>query len=128
MSEQYDCVDTGVQLELSNKSDKVSDLMQNDIDVAAMVTNAESAAKWLKAIANPYRLMILCLLLDKELSVTELNATVPLSQSALSQHLAVLRTEDLVDTRKSSQIVYYKLKDEQVTQVISILHSRYCAT
>ena len=101
--------------------------MQNDIDVAAMVTNAEIAAKWLKAIANPYRLMILCLLLDKELSVTELNATVPLSQSALSQHLAVLRTEDLVDTRKSSQIVYYKLKDEQVTQVISILYSRYCA-
>ena len=101
--------------------------MQNDIDVAAMVTNAESAAKWLKAIANPYRLMILCLLLHKELSVTELNATVPLSQSALSQHLAVLRAEDLVDTRKSSQIVYYKLKNEQVTQVISILHSRYCA-
>ncbi|MGL5490487.1 MAG: ArsR/SmtB family transcription factor, partial [Shewanella sp.] len=60
-------------------------------------------------------------------SVTELNSTVPLSQSALSQHLAVLRAEDLVDTRKSSQIVYYKLKNEQVTQVISILHSRYCA-
>ncbi|MGL4900604.1 MAG: ArsR/SmtB family transcription factor, partial [Shewanella sp.] len=73
--------------------------MQKEIDVDAMVTNAESAAKWLKAIANPYRLMILCLLLDNELSVSELNATVPLSQSALSQHLAVLRAEDLVDTR-----------------------------
>ncbi|MCK8046827.1 MULTISPECIES: ArsR/SmtB family transcription factor [Shewanella] len=101
--------------------------MQKEIDASAMVTNAESAAKWLKAIANPYRLMILCLLLDKELSVTELNKTVPLSQSALSQHLAVLRSEDLVATRKSSQVVYYTLKNEQVTEVISILHRKYCA-
>ncbi|GGI91776.1 ArsR/SmtB family transcription factor [Shewanella gelidii] len=101
--------------------------MLKEIDVDEMVTNAESAAKWLKAIANPYRLMILCLLLDNELSVTKLNETVPLSQSALSQHLAVLRAEDLVATRKSSQVVYYSLKNEQVTEVISILHRRYCA-
>lgn len=100
--------------------------MKKDIDVETMLSNIESAAKWLKAIANPYRLMILCQLLDNELSVTELNETVPLSQSALSQHLAVLRSEDLVATRKSSQIVYYTLKDEEVTQVISILHNRYC--
>ncbi|MCT7942832.1 MULTISPECIES: ArsR/SmtB family transcription factor [Shewanella] len=101
--------------------------MQQEIDVTTMLENAETAAKWLKAIANPYRLMILCLLLDKELSVTELNETVPLSQSALSQHLAVLRAEDLVNTRKSSQVVFYTLKNEQVTEVISILHRRYCA-
>ncbi len=100
--------------------------MRKDIDVETMLSNIESAAKWLKAIANPYRLMILCQLLDNELSVTELNETVPLSQSALSQHLAVLRSEDLVATRKSSQIVYYTLKDEEVSQVISILHNRYC--
>lgn len=101
--------------------------MQNNIDVTAMVTNAENAAKWLKAIANPNRLMILCLLLDNELSVTQLNATVPLSQSALSQHLAVLRTQDLVSTRKSSQVVYYSLKNEQVTAIISIMHKQFCA-
>ncbi|MBO2550380.1 winged helix-turn-helix transcriptional regulator [Shewanella algae] len=101
--------------------------MQKDINVAAMLSNAENAAKWLKAIANPYRLMILCLLLDQELSVTQLNETVPLSQSALSQHLAVLRAEDLVATRKSSQVVYYSLKNQQVTEVISILHRKYCA-
>ncbi|QSX33705.1 winged helix-turn-helix transcriptional regulator [Shewanella avicenniae] len=101
--------------------------MTKEINVGAMLTNAEVAAKWLKAVANPYRLMILCLLLDNELSVTELNETVPLSQSALSQHLAVLRTEDLVATRKSSQIVYYSLKNEQVTEVISILHRKFCS-
>lgn len=101
--------------------------MQKDIDVDAMVTNAENAAKWLKAIANSNRLMILCLLLDNELSVTQLNETVPLSQSALSQHLAVLRTQDLVSTRKSSQIVYYSLKNEQVTEIISIMHKQFCA-
>ncbi|GGI89521.1 transcriptional regulator [Shewanella hanedai] len=101
--------------------------MQKEIDVDAMVSNAESAAKWLKAIANPYRLMILCLLLENEYSVTELNETIPLSQSALSQHLAVLRAQDLVSTRKSSQVVFYKLKNEQVTEIISILHKQYCA-
>ncbi|QLE83630.1 MULTISPECIES: ArsR/SmtB family transcription factor [Shewanella] len=101
--------------------------MQKEIDVNEMVTNAQSAAKWLKAIANPYRLMILCQLLDNELSVTELNASIPLSQSALSQHLAVLRAEDLVSTRKSSQVVFYTLKNEQVTEVISILYEKYCA-
>ncbi|BAJ00029.1 transcriptional regulator, ArsR family [Shewanella violacea DSS12] len=101
--------------------------MQKDIDVDAMVTNAENAAKWLKAIANPNRLMILCLLLDNELSVTQLNDTVPLSQSALSQHLAVLRTQDLVSTRKSSQMVYYTLKNSQVTEIISIMHKQFCA-
>ena len=101
--------------------------MQKEIDVDAMVSNAESAAKWLKAIANPYRLMILCLLLENEYSVTELNETIPLSQSALSQHLAVLRVQDLVSTRKSSQVVFYKLKNEQVTEIISILHKQYCA-
>ncbi|MPY26404.1 winged helix-turn-helix transcriptional regulator [Shewanella psychropiezotolerans] len=100
--------------------------MQKDIDVNAMVTNAENAAKWLKAIANPNRLMILCLLLDNELSVTQLNETIPLSQSALSQHLAVLRTQDLVSTRKSSQVVYYSLKNEQVTEIISIMHKQFC--
>ena len=100
--------------------------MQNNIDVNAMVTNAENAAKWLKAIANPNRLMILCLLLDNELSVTQLNETVPLSQSALSQHLAVLRSQDLVSTRKSSQVVYYSLKNEQVTEIISIMHKQFC--
>ncbi len=100
--------------------------MQKDIDIDAMVTNAENAAKWLKAIANPNRLMILCLLLDNELSVTALNETVPLSQSALSQHLAVLRSQDLVSTRKSSQVVYYSLKNEQVTEIISIMHKQFC--
>ncbi|WP_211164464.1 ArsR/SmtB family transcription factor [Shewanella salipaludis] len=101
--------------------------VQKEIEVETMMTNAESAAKWLKAIANPYRLMILCRLLDNELSVTALNETVSLSQSALSQHLAVLRAENLVATRKSSQTVYYRLKNAEVADIISILYRRYCA-
>ena len=101
--------------------------MQEEIDVDAMLSNAENAAKWLKAIANPYRLMILCLLLENEYSVTKLNETIPLSQSALSQHLAVLRDQDLVSTRKSSQVVYYSLKNEQVTEIISIMYKQFCS-
>ncbi|MGL4475625.1 MAG: ArsR/SmtB family transcription factor [Shewanella sp.] len=101
--------------------------MEKVIDKTAMVNNAEQAAKWLKAIANPYRLMILCQLLDNEYCVNEMNEHIPLSQSALSQHLAVLRKEQLVDCRKSSQVVYYRLKNDKVREVIAIMYKQFCS-
>ena len=63
---------------------------------------------------------------DTELSVSELNAQVPLSQSALSQHLSKLRENGLVTTRKQAQIVYYRLADDSVNKIISTLKSIYC--
>ena len=71
--------------------------------------NAKIAATMLKAIANESRLLILCHLEGKEMSVTELNDHLELSQSALSQHLAVLRKNELVTTRRESQTIYYSL-------------------
>ncbi|RCU45743.1 MULTISPECIES: ArsR/SmtB family transcription factor [Corallincola] len=89
-------------------------------------TNSAPAVKLLKAMANERRLYILCHLHDGELSVGELARLVDLSQSALSQHLAWLRRDGLVKTRKEAQTVYYSLASIEVGQMISLLHSMYC--
>jgi len=89
--------------------------------------NAKIAATMLKAIANENRLLILCNLEGKELSVTELNDHLELSQSALSQHLAVLRKDGLVKTRRESQTIYYSLSDARASKVIKTLHELYCS-
>lgn len=88
--------------------------------------NAQTAAQMLKAIANESRLLILCNLEGKELSVSELNEQVNLSQSALSQHLAVLRKDGLVKTRRESQTIFYSLGDSRASEVIRTLHQLYC--
>lgn len=87
---------------------------------------AQAAAGLLKALANENRLMILCSLIDGEISVGELNARVPLSQSALSQHLASLRDAGLVATRKEAQTVYYRLEGTAAIRVLEVLQSIYC--
>ncbi|MBX3726840.1 MAG: helix-turn-helix transcriptional regulator [Xanthomonadales bacterium] len=96
-------------------------------DPEAMRAHAADAARLLKALANDRRLMILCLLVGGELSVGEINARVDLSQSALSQHLAVLREEQLVRTRREAQTIYYSLADGPVHALIETLHGIYCA-
>ncbi|PIQ36376.1 MAG: transcriptional regulator [Lysobacterales bacterium CG17_big_fil_post_rev_8_21_14_2_50_64_11] len=92
-----------------------------------MAGRADAAADLLKALANPQRLRILCLLHDSEMSVGELNQHVDLSQSALSQHLAVLREKTLVQTRRDAQTVYYTLAPGPVSAIIHTLHGIYCA-
>lgn len=81
----------------------------------------------MKALGHESRLLVLCTLLDGEMSVRQLNAQVPLSQSALSQHLAVLRREGLVTTRRSAQTIYYSLAEGPASRVIGVLHDIYCA-
>jgi ArsR family transcriptional regulator, virulence genes transcriptional regulator len=91
-----------------------------------MQEHARAAANLLKAMANEHRLMILCTLIQGELCVSDLNAIVPLSQSALSQHLASLREAGLVSTRKESQTVYYSVNGSEASQVLAVLQSIYC--
>lgn len=98
-----------------------------EIDIAEMQRKAPEAAKLLKAMASPHRLMVLCLLLKGEHSVGKLLGELALSQSALSQHLAVLREENLVRTRREAQTIYYSLASPTVTAVLSALHGAYCA-
>ena len=89
-------------------------------------SNAGRAESFLKAIANRHRLMILCQLHRGEMSVTSLNQRLDLSQSALSQHLARLRDDDLVQTRRESQTIYYSLANKDVERVIALLWEIYC--
>lgn len=96
-------------------------------DFTALAVHADAAASLLKQLANPHRLMLLCTLIDGELSVGELNQRVPLSQSALSQHLASLRDAQLVTTRKERQQVFYRLAGTEASQVIRLLKQMYCA-
>jgi len=95
-------------------------------DLAQLVENADQAAVLLKAMSNKNRLMIMCSLFTNELSVGELNKLIPLSQSALSQHLSALRQAKLVTTRRSSQTIYYSITSGAAGQVIMALKSYYC--
>lgn len=88
--------------------------------------NAHDAERLLKALANANRLMILCELHKGERSVAELNAAVPLSQSALSQHLAKLREEGIVTTRRTSQTIHYTMASLEVARIIALLYELYC--
>ena len=96
--------------------------------LAMMKENSSKAAKLMKALGNESRLLILCYLDGKELSVTELNHCLDLSQSALSQHLAVLRKDGLVSTRRESQTIYYSLSGDTATRIIHTLHEMFCPT
>ena len=78
-------------------------------------------AKMLKAIANEKRLKVLYYILEKEMTVGEIEKKVGLNQSALSQHLAVLRADDIVKTRRDAQTIYYVLKDERVKSILRLL-------
>ncbi len=91
-----------------------------------MRSNAKQAARLMKALANDSRLMILCYLDGKELSVSELNQHLDLSQSALSQHLAVLRRDGLVKTRRDSQTIYYSLEGNRAQLMIGTLQTMFC--
>ena len=97
-----------------------------EIDPGQMQAHLAEAAQLLKALGNEQRLHILCNLLDGPLSVGELNQRLDLSQSALSQHLALLRELELVDTRREAQTIYYSLPQGPVVRVMALLQDIYC--
>lgn len=98
-----------------------------DMSMADMRANAQRAAKLLKSMSNPVRLMVLCKLAEGEKSVGELELNMPLSQSALSQHLALLRTHKLVKTRRSGQSIYYSLAGVEASAILATLYELFCA-
>ena len=86
---------------------------------AALNINAAETATYLKLIANERRLMILCLLAAKgETTVSFLSQSISLGQSAMSQHLARLRADNLVDFRKEGQMAFYRIADERVEDLL----------
>lgn len=101
--------------------------MDEDGLVSAFSRQAAEAAGLLKAMSNESRLLILCYLTERgELSVGELVERVGLSQSALSQHLAKLREEGLVATRRDAQTVFYRICDPKADQLLKLLHDLFC--
>ncbi len=90
-------------------------------------TALAAATKILKAAGNLKRLEILFILRDKELHVGQLQKMVDLSQSALSQHLAILREENIVKTRREAQVIFYSICDSKIVRLLGLLEDMYAA-
>lgn len=98
-------------------------------DLSVMQSRATDASRLLKALGNAQRLRVMCLLVDDEMSVGQINERLPdLGQSALSQHLAKLRAEGLVRTRRDAQTIWYALEPGPAERIIAALYDVYCAT
>ena len=101
-----------------------SDIQTTDLHV--LEASVRQASTLLKAMGNTHRLMILCQLAKGERCVGDLERVVDISQSALSQHLARLRRDGLVSTRRSAQTIYYSLAGHEAREIISTLYDLYC--
>lgn len=97
------------------------------MDILALKDKSGQASRLLKSLANDRRLLILCHLSESEKSVGELERLVDLSQSALSQHLARLRRDNLVQTRRKAQTIFYSIASPEADAVLQTLHNLYCA-
>jgi len=97
------------------------------MNLSKMKASATNATALLKALANKHRLIILCHLADGEKSVGELEELLDMRQPHLSQHLARLRRDGLVRTRRDSRTIYYELESCAAAQVIGLLYDLYCA-
>lgn len=98
--------------------------MQNSLN--SMQADVARASVLLKAISNKTRLMIVCQLAEKEMSVGDLLEIIPLSQSAMSQHLALLRREKIVKTRREAQSIIYSLASSQAKTMVDTVHKLFC--
>ena len=97
------------------------------MDLEKMHDSAEGVSDLLKLLGHPDRLMVLCQLKFGEQSVGELARNLNIKQSPLSQHLARMRYEGVVSSRRDAQTMFYSIADEKVAQVISVLYDLYCA-
>ena len=100
----------------------------NDEEMDEMVANATAASSFLKALAHEGRLMILCYLATGEKSVTELEQLLSSRQAAVSQQLARLRLEGLVEHRRDGKTIFYSLKDPKARKLIELVYDMFCAS
>lgn len=96
------------------------------LDFSEMMDSARDASAFLKALAHEGRLMILCHLVNGEKSVTELEQLLESRQAAVSQQLARLRLEGLVDNRRDGKAIYYRIADQRVEQMVTMIHDMFC--
>jgi DNA-binding transcriptional ArsR family regulator len=96
------------------------------MDLETMQSSAVRASDMLKLLGHPQRLMVVCQLKMGEKSVSELSHIVGVAQSPLSQHLARMRYEGIVETRREGQTVFYSLKDGEASQLVGALYEIFC--
>jgi len=97
------------------------------VNIDMLKTSASDATRYLKALANQNRLLILCHLVDGEKSVGELERAIGLRQPTLSQQLARLRSGNLVRTRRDAKSIYYSIADADIRAVLQVLYGKFCA-
>lgn len=96
------------------------------MNVKDLNASADLAGEFLKSLANPNRLRLLCLIMDGERPVGELAKAVHINQSAASQHLALMRREGLVTARRDGQTIYYRIADKNVFRTLKLLNTLFC--
>lgn len=99
-----------------------------EIELEAMTRNATMASQFLRCIANPHRLMVLCHLTHGEASVGQLERELKIRQAHLSQQLARLRQDGLVTTRRDSRTIYYSLGNDAAREVVGLMYRLFCKT
>ena len=113
-------------------SKEIEDALESAQEVSPELHNlmqkARKASDFLKAMANENRLVILCLLAERERTVTELESLLALSQATVSQQLARLRHEGLVEARREGRAVYYSLPDDTTRRFIQAIYDKFCRT
>jgi DNA-binding transcriptional ArsR family regulator len=112
-------------------SRKVVEALESDTELSPeltrMMKNARQASDFLKALAHEHRLLLLCLLAERERSVTELEELLSLRQTTVSQQLARLRLDGLVTTRRDGKTIYYSLADTSTLKFVRVIYDMFCA-
>lgn len=101
-------------------------MFDGGVDVARLMAQARAASDLLKALSHETRLMILCLLVEGEKSVSDLEQILAMPQAAVSQHLARLRFDKLVATRREGRMIYYSIAGDEAPHIVATLHALFC--
>ena len=104
----------------------INDRLPDTSDPAALMEQARKASDMLKALSHETRLLILCILAEGEKSVSELEDILSMPQATVSQQLARLRFDRLVNARRDGRMIYYSIVDEEVSSVIETLYGLFC--
>ena len=111
------------ELETELRSD-----LETTPELEELMRNARQASDLLKALAHENRLLLLCILYERERSVGELEAILSLRQATVSQQLARLRYDDLVTTRRDGKAVYYSIANDQARQIVKLMYEMFCGS
>lgn len=106
--------------------DELRSSVEQSPDLREIMRNARKASDFLKALSHESRLLVLCLLAERERSVREIEEILSLCQPTVSQQLARLRYDNLVTTRREGKNIYYSLANDDVREVISVVYDIFC--